>query len=57
MRPFDELEFRDWGGVMVDCEPQDMDEPARAMTPPTAPFRWPLCAILQLRRMVQAATR
>lgn len=57
MRHLDELDRRVWASAIVDDSPQDVDEPIRAMTPPRAPFRWPLCTFLRLRRMVEAVRR
>ena len=57
MLHLDELEFRDCAGIVVDDSPQDVDEPIRAMTPPRAPFRWPLCTFLRMRRMIEAVRR
>lgn len=57
MRHLDELDRRVWASAIVDDTPQDVDEPIRAMTPPRAPFRWPLCTFLRLRRMVEAVRR
>lgn len=57
IRHLDEIDRRSWAGAIVDDCPQDVDEPVRAIEPPSAAQSWPQRSRDVLARLLDGALR